>query len=94
MSTYEITYLPHTGRVPERIEAPAHVVDDSTTPPTHRFQVRGRITSIRLVERVDVSGVREVGAAPAGAPRSPLPPFMRQVSNREFPQGRRPASDR
>ena len=48
MSTYEVTYLAHTGRPPERIEAAGHSVDESTTPPTHRFQVRGRIMSTRF----------------------------------------------
>jgi hypothetical protein len=93
MSTYEITYLAHTGRAPERIEAAGHSVDESTTPPTHRFQVRGRITSTRLI---DVENVREIERTAAGvevAPESPLPPFARQVSNRAFPQGRRPGSD-
>jgi hypothetical protein len=96
MSTYEVTYLAHTGRPPERIEAASHTVDESTTPPTHRFQVRGRISSIRLVERMDVEGVREIQREPAGVdnvPESPLPPFARQVSNRAFPAGRRPGSD-
>ena len=60
MSTYEITYLAHTGRPPERIEAAGHSVDESTTPPTHRFQVRGKIMSTRVVERTDVESVREV----------------------------------
>jgi hypothetical protein len=96
MSTYEVTYLAHTGRPPERIEAASHTVDESTTPPTHRFQVRGRIASMRLVERIDVEGVREIQREPAAAdtvPESPLPPFARQVSNRAFPTGRRPGSD-
>jgi hypothetical protein len=95
MSTYEVTYLAHTGRPPERIEAASHTVDESTTPPTHRFQVRGRIMSTRLIERIDVEDVRELQREPAGekAPESPLPPFARQVSNRAFPEGRRPGSD-
>ena len=96
MSTYEVTYLAHTGRPPERIEAASHTVDESTTPPTHRFQVRGRITSTRLIERVDVEDVRELRREPADGetpPESPLPPFARQVSNRAFPEGRRPGSD-
>jgi hypothetical protein len=93
MSSYEITYLAHTGRPPERIQAVAHTVDDSTTPPTHRFEVRGRIMSTRFIERTDVEDVREIQAAAAEeVPASPLPPFARQVSNREFPQGRRPGS--
>ncbi len=97
MSTYEVTYLAHTGRAPERIEASSHIVDDSTTPPTHRFQVRGRITSTRLIERIDVESVREIRWQQAGAEEaseSPLPPFARQVSNRDFPRGRRPESER
>jgi hypothetical protein len=96
MTTYEITYLAHTGRSPERIEAAGHSVDESTAPPTHRFQVRGRISSTRLIERIDVERVREIGRPAAGAeapPESPLPPFARQVSNRVFPPGRRPGSD-
>ena len=95
MSTYEITYLAHTGRPPERIEAAGHSVDESTTPPTHRFEVRGRIMSTRLIERIDVEDVRTIERTPAGgeaAPESPLPPFARQVSNRAFPPGRRPGS--
>jgi hypothetical protein len=100
MSTYEVTYLAHTGRAPERIEAASHTVDDSTDPPTHRFGVRGRIMSTRLIERVDVAAVRHVEAGsphvseaqPAAA--NPLPPFARQVSNRAFPKGRRPDGDR
>ena len=50
----------------------------------------------RVIERTDVQEVREVQATGAGAddaPASPLPPFVRQVSNRDFPQGRRPGSD-
>jgi hypothetical protein len=97
MATYEITYLAHTNRPPERIEAASHTVDDSTTPPTHRFQVRGRIMSSRPVERTDVERVRQIHAAPAGAHKpseSPLPPFARQVSNRAFPKGRPPREDR
>ena len=93
MSTYEVTYPAHTGRPPERIEAVGHSVDGSTTPPTHRFQVRGRITSVQIVERVGVEDVREIRPATTGAedvPASPLPPFARQVSNRAFPPGRRP----
>jgi hypothetical protein len=96
MSTYEVTYLAHTGRPPERIEATGHSVDESTTPPTHRFQVRGRIMSARFIERIDVEDVREIQRTAAGVeevPESPLPPFARQVSNRAFPQGRRPGSD-
>jgi len=96
LSIYEVTYLAHTGRPPERIEAASHRVDGSTSPPTHRFQVRGKITSTRLIERTDVEDVREIQREPAGAeavPESPLPPFARQVSNRAFPQGRRPGSD-
>lgn len=96
MSTYEVTYLAHTGRPPERIEAASHSVDESTTPPTHRFQVRGRIMSTRLAERIDVEAVREIQREPADGekvPESPLPPFARQVSNRAFPEGRRPGSD-
>ena len=96
MSTYEITYLAHTGRPPERIVAASHTVDESTTPPTHRFQVRGRIMSTQVVERIDVESVREVEWPAPGAdavPESPLPPFARQVSNRDFPKGRRPGSD-
>ena len=97
MSTYEVTYLAHTGRPPERIEASSHIVDESTTPPTHRFQVRGRINSTRLIQRIDVENVHEFRLEPAGpekVPESPLPPFRRQVSNRVFPEGRRPESDR
>jgi hypothetical protein len=96
MSTYEVTYLAHTGRPPERIQAASHSVDESTTPPTHRFQAPGRIMSSRLIERVDVEDVREIPREPAGVeqvPASPLAPFARQVSNRAFPEGRRPASD-
>jgi hypothetical protein len=96
MSTYEITYLAHTGRPPERIEAAGHSVDESTTPPTHRFQVRGKIMSTRVVERIDVESVREIQWTAPGAdaaPESPLPPFARQVSNRDFPRGRRPGDD-
>lgn len=92
MSTYEVTYLAHTGRPPERIEASSHSVDESTTPSTHRFQVRGRITSSQLIERFDVEAVRDLLREPGGvekAPDSPLPPFARQVSNRAFPQARR-----
>jgi hypothetical protein len=97
MTTYEITYLAHTNRLPERIEAASHTLDDSTTPSTHRFQVRGRIMSSRPVERTDVERVREIHPAPAGNDRpsaSPLPPFARQVSNRAFPKGRSPGADR
>jgi hypothetical protein len=90
VTAYEITYLAHTGRPPERIEAAGHSVDESTTPPTHRFQVRGKIMSTRFVERIDVADVRELERTAA---ESPLPPFARQVSNRDFPQGRRPGSD-
>ena len=93
MTTYEITYLAQTGRPPERIEAAGHSVDESTTPPTHRFEVRGRISSTRVIERIGVEGVREVQWTAAGAetaPASPLPPFARQVSNRAFPPGRPP----
>jgi hypothetical protein len=93
MSTYEVTYLDHTGRPPERIEAVGHSVDESTTPPTHRFQVRGRIMSLRSIERIDVADVREIEKEAGGAeaaPGNPLPPFARQVSNRAFPKGRRP----
>ena len=96
MSTYEITYLAHTGRAPERIEAAGHSVDESTTPPTHRFEVRGRIMSTRLIERIHVEDVREIEHTASGgdaAPASPLPPFQRQVSNRAYPQGRRPGND-
>jgi hypothetical protein len=96
MSTYEVTYLARTGRPPERIEATSHTVDESTTPPTHLFQVQGRILSTRLIERTDVEGVRELHREPPGverAPESALPPFARQVSNRVFPQGRRPDPD-
>jgi hypothetical protein len=96
MSTYEVTYLAHTGRSPERIVAASHTVDGSTTPPTHRFQVPGRIMSMRLIERIDVEAVREIEREPAGvdeAPASPLPPFARQVSTRAFPPGRRPGND-
>jgi hypothetical protein len=94
LSTYEITYLAHTGRPPERIVAVGHSVDESTDPPTHRFEVRGRIMSTRLIERVDVESVREIERMAAEAvPESPLPPFARQVSNRAFPQGRRPGGD-
>jgi hypothetical protein len=95
VSTYEVTYLAHTGRPPERIEAASHSVDESTTPPTHRFQVRGRIMSSRLIERIEVDDVREIQREPPGvdtAPESPLPPFAQQVSNRSFPAGRRPES--
>jgi hypothetical protein len=100
MSTYEVTYLAHTERSPERIEAASHAVDDSTSPPTHRFEVRGRIMSTRLIERVDVAAVRRIepGSGDArgvpAAAASALPPFARQVSNRAFPKGRRPDSDR
>jgi hypothetical protein len=97
MTAYEVTYLAHTERPPERIEAASHVVDGSTTPPTHRFQVRGRIASYRLIERIDVESVREIVPDPAGverAPQTPLPPFARQVSNRAFPKGRAPETDR
>jgi hypothetical protein len=96
MSTYEVTYVAHTGRPPERIEAAGHTVDESTTPPTHRFEVRGRITSMRFIERIDVEGVREIQREATGVDElaeSPLPPFARQVSNRVFPAGRRPGSD-
>ncbi|MDP9256250.1 MAG: hypothetical protein M3Q31_06830 [Actinomycetota bacterium] len=95
MSTYEVMYLAHTGRPPERIVAASHSVDDSTTLPMHRFQVRGCITSSRLIERIDVEDVREIQREPPGldqVPESPLPPFPRQVSNRAFPEGRRPGS--
>jgi hypothetical protein len=97
MSSYEITYLAHTGRAPERIDAASYSVDESTTPPTHRFQVRGRISSTRMVERIDVECVREIHREPADveeAAKNPLPPYARQVSNRAFPPGRRPESDR
>jgi hypothetical protein len=97
MGMYEVTYLAHTGRAPERIEASAHLVDDSTTPPTHRFQVRGRINAPRLIERRDVEDVRELHAETPRADaeaETPLPPFVRQVSNRVFPAGRRPDGDR
>ena len=96
MHTYEVTYLGHTGRPPERIVAASHTVDESTTPPTHRFQVRGKIMSTRLIERTGVEAVRQVQPEPVGeeaAPGSPLPPFARQVSNRAFPEGRRPGRD-
>ncbi len=96
MSTYEVTYLAHTGRPPERIQAAGHSVDESTTPPTHRFQVRGKIMSTRFIERTDVESVREVeptAAAADAVPESPPPSFTRPVSNRVFPQGRRPESD-
>jgi hypothetical protein len=96
MSTYEVTYLAHTGRPPERIEAAGHTVDESTSPPTHRFQVRGKIMSTRLIERIDVEDVREIPREPFGVdtvPESPLPPFARQVSNRAFPEGRRRGTD-
>ena len=96
MSTHEITYLAPTGRPPERIEAAGHSVDDSATPPTHRIQVRGKITSTRVIERIDVEDVREIQRAAAGVeelPASPHPPFARPVSNRALPQGRRPGSD-
>jgi hypothetical protein len=83
MTRFEVTYLAHTGRAPERIEARAHVVDDSTSPPTHRFELRGRIHTSQWIERVDVENVREADA-------DPRPPFVRQVSNREFPTGRPP----
>jgi hypothetical protein len=52
--------------------------------------------SSRLIERVDVEDVREIPREPAGVeqvPASPLAPFVRQVSNRTFPEGRRPGSD-
>ena len=87
MSTYEITYRAHTGLAPERIEAIGHSVDESTTPPTHRF----RIMATRFIERIGVEDVREI--QPEEVPASPLPPFARQVSNRAFPHGRRPGSD-
>jgi hypothetical protein len=96
MSIYEVSYLAHTGRRPERIQAVGHSVDESTTPATHRFQVRGRISSIRVIERIDVEEVRKLQPSAPGAdelPESPLPPFARQVSNRDFPQGRRPGGD-
>jgi hypothetical protein len=96
MNTYEVTYLAHAGRRPERIDAAGHSVDESTTPPTHRFQVRGRIMSLRIIERIDVEDVREIQWAAVGAdaaPENPLPPFARQVSNRVFPKGRRPGDD-
>jgi hypothetical protein len=96
MRTYEVTYLAHTGRPSERIEAASHSVDESTTPPTHRFQMHGLNTSTRLVERIDVERVRVLQRGPAAVdkpPESPLPPFARQIPNRAFPQGRRPGSD-
>lgn len=80
MRTFEVTYLAATGRAPERIEAKSHVVDDSSSPPTHRFELRGRINASRWIERVGVEGVREVTD-------DPRPSFVRQVSNREFPSG-------
>jgi hypothetical protein len=52
--------------------------------------------STRFIERIDVEDVREIQRTASGAeevPESPLPPFARQVSNRDFPQGRRPGSD-
>jgi hypothetical protein len=87
MRTFEITYLPATGRAPERIDAKAHVVDDSTSPPRHRFELRGRINASRWIERADVDSVREVTA-------DPRPSFARQVSNREFPSGQTRREDR
>jgi hypothetical protein len=96
MNTYEVTYLAHTGRPPERIAAASHSVDESTTPPTHRFQVRGLIMSTRIIERIDVEDVREIQREPATMEQvreSPLPPVARQVSNRAFPQGNRPGTD-
>ena len=81
---YEVTYLAHTGRPPERIQASSYSVDDSTSPPTHRFTVRGGgpLQPARPIERIDVLGVREV------PPESALPPLQQQVSNRVFPSGK------
>jgi hypothetical protein len=80
MRTFEVTYLAATGRAPERIEAKSHVVDDSSSPPTHRFELRGRSNASGWIERVGVEGVREVTD-------DPRPSFVRQVSNRHFPTG-------
>jgi hypothetical protein len=80
MRTFEVTYLAATGRAPERIEAKSHVVDDSSSPPTHRFELRGRINASRWTERVGVESVRELTD-------DPRPSFVRQVSNREYPSG-------
>jgi hypothetical protein len=90
VSTFEVTYRAETGRAPERIHARAHAVDESTTPPTHRFEIRGRIQSSHWIERTGVESVRELGAEPPAVSADPRAPFARQVSNREFPQGRRP----
>ena len=61
MSTYEITYLAHIGLPPERIEASSHVVDTSTTPPTHLFLVmRQGVTSEPPHKRIHVESVREI----------------------------------
>jgi hypothetical protein len=61
MSTYEITYLPHTEIPPERIEAFSHEVDDSTTPPTHLFFViRQSVSSAPPEKRIEVESVREI----------------------------------
>jgi hypothetical protein len=81
---YEVTFLAHTGLPPERIQASSYSVDDSTSPPTHRFKVRGRgpLQPARPIDRVDVLDVREV------PPESALPPRQQQVSNRVFPSGK------
>jgi hypothetical protein len=52
--------------------------------------------SSRLIERIDVEDVREIQRESASVdkvPENPLSPFARQVSNRAFPEGRRPGSD-
>jgi hypothetical protein len=90
-----VTYLARTGRAAEQITAAQHTVDESTAPPTHCFHVRGRIMSTRLITRTDVASVRELPREPAGGEPdgNPLPPFARQVSNRDFPKGRRPGDE-
>jgi|1186.fasta_scaffold332919_1 hypothetical protein len=61
MSTYEVTYHKHTELPPERIEALGHDVDDTTTPPTHRFHVLPPgATAGQPIERIHVESVREL----------------------------------
>jgi hypothetical protein len=51
--------------------------------------------STRLITRTDVASVRELRreAADGEPDGNPLPPFARQVSNRDFPKGRRPGDE-